>query len=117
MLETGDKVLVVHRRLYEKDPIRIFTGKVLEYENGIAKIAGYTFVKDMFTGAMEEKRELRTKLLSVVSGTLIVYQLPSTVVPESLKFSLTQDGELVLTDEQGFSMDMSETVHKHELHS
>ena len=101
MLDPGDKVLVVHRRLYEKDVTRYFVGEVLEYDSGIAKVQGYTFVKDMFTGAMQKKTDLRTKLLAVVSGTLIVYQLPSALPLDSLNVSLNQDGGLVLTDDQG----------------
>ncbi len=112
MLESGDKVLVVHRRLYESDPVRFFCGKVLAYDNGIAKITGYSFGKDMFTGDLKKKSDLRTKLLALSSGTLIVYQIPTTVILDSLSFQFDQDGGLILTDEQDFVMDMSESVHK-----
>ena len=116
MLDSGDKVLVVHRRLFEKDATRYFVGEVLVYDSGIAKVRGYTFVKDMFTGNMQKKSDLRTKLLAIVSGTLIVYSLPSTLPLETLYVCLNQNGGLVLTDNQEFSMDISETVQKHEVH-
>ncbi len=115
MLDQGDKVLVVHRRLYEKDTTRYFVGEVLAYDSGMAKVCGFTFVKDMFTGAMQKKSDLRTKLLAIVSGTLIVYQLPSSLTLEALNVCVDADGGLVLTDAQGFSMDISETVQKHEI--
>lgn len=112
MLEQGDKVLVVHRRLYEKDLTRYFVGEVLEYESGIAKVKGFTFVKDMFTGNMKKKSDRRIKLLAIVSGTLIVYQLPADMVIEKVEVRADLDGGLVLTDGQDFSMDISETVQK-----
>lgn len=74
-------------------------GEVLIYEAGIVKVKGYTFVKDMFSGNMQKKSDLRTKVMSIVSGTLIVYQLPVTALLDSMRFSLDQDGGLVLTDE------------------
>jgi len=116
MLEQGDKLFIVHRRLFEKDTARFFVGEVQAYEQGVAKVKGYTFVKDMFTGNIKKKPDLRTKVLSIVSGTLIVYQLPVTVLLNSVRFSLDQDGELVLMDEGGFSMDVSEALHKKEQH-
>ena len=116
MLNQGEKLLIVHRRLFEKDTPRFFVGVVLIYEAGIVKVKGYTFVKDMFSGNMQKKSDLRTKVMSIVSGTLIVYQLPVTALLDSMRFSLDQDGGLVLTDEGGFSMDVSESLYKHETH-
>ena len=116
MLERGEKLLIVHRRLFEKDSPRFFVGEVEAYEQGIAKVKGYTFVKDMFSGNMKKKSDLRTKVMSIVSGTFIVYQLPVTVLLDAVQFSLDQDGGLVLTDEGGFSMDMSESFYKQESH-
>lgn len=112
MLEQGDKLLAVHRRLFEKDTTRFFLGEVQAYEAGIVKVKGYTFVKDLFSGHLNKKPELRTKILSVTSGTFFVYQLPRTVRLDSATFRLDQEGGMALTDDGGFSMDMSEAVHK-----
>ena len=116
MLKQGEKLLIVHRRLFEKDTPRFFVGEVLIYEAGIVKVKGYTFVKDMFSGNMQKKSDLRTKVMSIVSGTLIVYQLPVTALLDSMRFTVDQDGGLVVTDEGGFSMDVSESLYKHETH-
>ncbi len=91
-------------------------GEVLIYEAGIVKVNGYAFGKEMFSGTMQKKSDLCTKVMSIVSGTLIVYQLPVTALLDSMRFSLDQDGGLVLTDEGGFSMDVSESLYKHETH-
>ena len=55
MLKQGDKLLIVHRRLFEKDTPRFFVGEVQAYDDGLAKVKGYTFVKDVFSGSMQKK--------------------------------------------------------------
>ncbi len=114
MLERGEKLLIVHRRLFEKDPPRFFVGEVQVYDAGIAKVRGYSFIKDVFSGNFQKKSELRTKILAIASGTLMVYQLPGTVLVDSVRFKMDEGGVLVLSDDGGFSMDASETMHKHE---
>lgn len=49
MLEQGEKLLIVHRRLFDKDTPRFFIGEVEAFETGLAKVKGYTFVKDLLT--------------------------------------------------------------------
>ena len=116
MLKQGEKLLIVHRRLFEKDTPRFFVGEVEAYEAGLAKVKGYTFVKDVFSGNMKKKPDLRTKIMSIISGTFIVYQLPVTVLLDSVRFELDQDSGLILRDDGGFVMDVGESV-KHETHS
>ena len=116
MLKQGDKLLIVHRRLFEKDTPRFFVGEVQAYEVGLAKVKGHTFVKDIFSGSMQKKPDLRTKIMSIVSGTFIVYQLPITVLLDSVRFELDQVGALALMDEGGFTMDVGESM-KRETHS
>ncbi len=116
MLKQGEKILIAHRRLFEKDTPRFFIGEVQAYEDGLAKVKGYTFVKDLFSGNMKKKSDLRTKIMSIISGTFIVYQLPVTVLLDSVRFELDQDGALILSDEGGFAMDVGESV-KRETHS
>ena len=94
----------------------IFVGEVQAYEAGIAKVNGYTFVKDLFSGNMQRKPGSRMKIISIVSGTFLVYQLPVTVFLDSVRFDLDQDSALVLKDDGGFSMDVAESIHKHETH-
>jgi hypothetical protein len=110
LLEPGNKILVAHRRLFERDLVRFFLGRVDAYEEGVVKATGRTYVRDPMGGRMIEKADARTKLLSLSSGTLIVYQLPEAVELEGLKF-IGSDGLLALTDERGFAMDLTEVAH------
>jgi hypothetical protein len=61
-------------------------------------------------GQVVEKQQLRTKLLSLSSGSLIVYVLAPDVALESIKF-LYEGNTLTMTDGQGFSMNMAESAH------
>ena len=79
ILTEDDKLLVVHRRLYAEDNPRFFVGVVSGYEGGVARAVGYSFMRDIATGKVARKKDPRTKIVSVASGNLLVYQLPSDV--------------------------------------
>ena len=91
LLESGNKILVAHRRLFEGDPTRFFVGEVLAYDAGIVKARGYSFVRDITSSKLLRKADPRTKLLSVSSGSFLVYQLPDEVD--------VSRGEIVWTDD------------------
>jgi hypothetical protein len=110
MLNEGDKVLVVHRRLYERDEPRFFVGRVDAFENGIVKVTGHSYVRDMMSGRMVEKMESRTKILSLTSGTLIIYQLHQDVALDSVQFT-SDDGCVSMSDRNRFTMNLSEYAH------
>ena len=42
VLKEGDNILVAHRRLFEKDEVRFFVGRVDAYEAGIVKAPGHS---------------------------------------------------------------------------
>jgi len=106
LLAADTKVLVVHRRLFENDQSRYFVGRVEGYEAGIAKIRGRTWTRDKY-GQMVKKDDDRIKIVSLSSGTLIVYQLPSGTDMEALQIEI-EEQKVVLKDGQKFEMDLSE---------
>jgi len=107
LLNEGDSILVAHRRLFARDEARFFLGRVDAYEAGVVKVTGHSYVRDMFTGKMLEKAEPRTKLLSLSSGTLMVYLLPERVSLDDLHF--VADGRrLSITDGKDFTMNLAE---------
>src|ERR1041384_5861813 len=110
VLKAGDKILVAHRRLFENDEVRFFVGQVQDYEAGIVEARGHSYVRDVMAGSMIEKAEERTKILSLSSGTLLVYQIPDNVSLDRLRFSAT-DGRLILSDGSGFTMNLAEHTH------
>ena len=50
LLETGDCLLAVHRRLFDRDDNRLFVGAVDAFESGVIRVTGYTFVRDAMAG-------------------------------------------------------------------
>jgi len=111
LLNKGDTVLVANRRLFETDEVRFFIGRVDEYDAGIVKATGRSYVHDVMSGRMIEKADKRTRILSLSSGTSLVYQIPGTVSLEALKF-VDEAGRLSLTDEKGFTMNLTERFHE-----
>ena len=109
ILEPGSKVLIDHRRLFDNDSGRYFLAAVDAYDSGIARVTGHTWVRDKSFGKFQRKREEVTKLISLSSGSLIVYALPDSVDLSTTGFR--QDGaDLRLYDARGFEMDLSESI-------
>jgi hypothetical protein len=107
VLKQGDKVLVAHRRLFDGDEVRYFAGIVESYDAGVFRATGWTFLQDATTKMLFKKEDVRTKLYSLASGTVMVYSLPDDVELGHLRFE-GRDGTLVLTDTQNLHMNMSE---------
>jgi hypothetical protein len=107
VLKPGDKVLIVHRRLFENDSTRFFAGAVEEYEAGLAKVTGFSFSRDMGTGHVYKKDDPRTKIVAISSGTVLVYLLIGN--PELDKLHFVHAGpKFNLADGGGFEMDVTE---------
>ena len=107
LLREGDKLLISHRRLFERDELGYFAGEVVAYDGGVAKLNGWTYVKDFGTGKVLRKSDRRTKLYALGSGTILVYQLPTATTLETLEFVV--DGmRAVLTNGGEVQMDVPE---------
>jgi hypothetical protein len=111
ILEAGSKILVVHRRLFETDHSRFFLGIVDGYDQGVAKVRGNTWMRDPFTAEYFQKGDLRTKLVAVGSGTLLIYELPPETDLQAIRFAANKDGKLLLTDGKQLKVDLTETEH------
>ena len=61
-------------------------------------------------GQILGKEEPRTKILSLSSGTLLVYQLPDGVDLDAVRF-VAEELQLTLTDGRGFTMNLTEVIH------
>lgn len=81
------------------------------FEAGIVRVSGYSFVRDSLDGAVCRKHEPRTKLLSLTSGTLLVYLLPRGLDLEKVQLHW-EDADIRLSDGSGFSMNLSEWLHR-----
>ena len=110
IIAKGDRILACHRRLFEKDEPRFFVGEVLASNDDVIKVSGFSFSRDLNTGHIVVKQEQHTKIIPEVAGTYLLYQLPDDISIEQLHF-VQGKGQLVLADEAGFRMDLTEHGH------
>jgi len=107
VLSLGEKIHVVHRRLLEKEPHRHFVGTVLAVDNSVARVSGYVFTVDHVKFQFIRRPELRTRLISLISGDVLVNILPPQVDVE--KITYLQEAKAVrVTDGSDWHLDLSE---------
>jgi hypothetical protein len=107
ILRSGEKIHVIHRRHYEKDTHRHFVGIVEDYEGGVARVVGHVYTVDTAKFQYIRRPELRTRIISVVSGDLLVNILPASVDLAKIKYK--QEGKAVrVTDGSDWFLDLSE---------
>ena len=111
ILRSGEKIHVIHRRLYEKDPHRHFIGTVESYEQGVARVVGHVYTVDNAKFQYMRRPELRTRLISVVSGDLLVNIIPSSVNLEKIAYKQEKKSVRV-SDGSDWFLDLSEFTWK-----
>jgi hypothetical protein len=83
-------------------------GEVESYEHGIARASGYVFVVDDLNKHVFVKRpDLRTKIVPISSGDVIVNVIPETVDLERVAYEI-KDRSLRVTDGSKWSLDVKE---------
>lgn len=111
LIEPGSKLLIVHRRLYDRDRARFFVGVVEAYQDGLARVTGHTWAQDAFHESFVKKEDARCKIIPLTSGALIVYLLPNTLNLARVEFHADPQGRLWLRDGEGLGMDLTEMQH------
>lgn len=107
LLDRGEKLHVIQRRLFESDTRRHFVGEVAAVDGPAARVEGYAFVFDAVRGGFERKPEHRVRLVSLSDARLIITVLPRETDIESCRYA--QEGNrLVLTDGKQLKLDVNE---------
>ncbi len=107
ILKKGEKIHVIHRRHFEKDHHRHFIGTVEAYEDGVARVTGHVYTVDPVKFAYIRRPEVRTRLISIVSGDLLVNILPTNVDLEKIVYRAEKKAVRV-TDGSEWHLDISE---------
>jgi hypothetical protein len=111
LLETGDRIAVIDRKLFRDDNTRLFVGVVEDYENGVARASGFGYHINPYEVAGTERRaEERTRLVAVSSWD-VVYVLPKEIDIGDLQVRRSPKS-LVLTDGKSLMMDLSEWLYR-----
>lgn len=107
LIEPGSKLLVCHRRLFAEDQSRFFVGTVEGSEEALVKVTGFSWMRDPRHGFVR-KNDRCTKIISLGSGAVIVYELPGEVLVEDLRIEQPGGYAVTMTDGRKFRMDLAE---------
>jgi len=108
MLDKGEKVFVITRRLFEGDRIRQFVGEVQESTASVIKVRGYAFVHDDFTNEIVRREDIRTRIVSITDAINLVFVIPKEVILENVQYELNSMHERVITDKDNFTLNLNE---------
>jgi len=107
ILQKGEKIHVIHRRHFEKEPHRHFVGVVDAYDDGIVRATGHVFAVDFVKFAFFRRPDVRTRLIAIASGDVLVNIIPPEVDLEKVVYQ--QDKKcLRVTDGKKWNLDISE---------
>jgi hypothetical protein len=107
LLLKGEKIHVVHRRLFEKDIRKHFVGEVEDYEAGVLRALGHVFViEDVKENMFRRKPERRTRIIPL-DHSVFINVLPASVDLEKIRYE-SRGGGLRVTDGGTWHMDVKE---------
>jgi hypothetical protein len=109
ILEKGEKIHVIHRRHFQEEARRHFIGVVDGYESGVARVTGYIYSVDRAKFSFVKRPELRTRIVSLVSGDLFINVIPSEVDLEKVVYK-QEDRVVRVTDGTDWHLDLSEVA-------
>lgn len=107
ILQKGEKIHVIHRRYIDKEPHRHFVGVVDAYSDGVARATGHVFAVDFVKFAFFRRPDVRTRLIAVASGDVLVNIIPPEVDLEKVVY-LQDKKFLRVTDGRKWHLDISE---------
>ena len=110
VLEVGDKLHIITRRLFEGDIRRHFVGEVTGISGELQEVRGYAFVFNRGTNEFKKRPELRSRIFSIGQADFIVNKIPREVTIASLEYRFI-DRRLVVTDGAKFTLDINEFGH------
>jgi hypothetical protein len=108
LINPGEKLHIIKRRLFETDVRRHFAGEVTSATENAVRLVGFAFVFDSARNEFVKRPELRTRIVALTSGSHIINILPQEVQIEALHYQLSPERHLVITDGKNFSLDINE---------
>jgi hypothetical protein len=105
VLEIGEKVHIITRRMFPEDLRRHFVGVVQAVSEDHIRAEGYVFVFNAGTNDFQRLSSKRVRLVSLSVGNIINI-IPKDVDIDALRYQKI-DGRLVVTD-RNFALDINE---------
>ena len=107
LVDIGDKVHVIERRMFDSDVRRHFFGAVERVDASAMRITGYVYTYDSSSSTYVRGKELRTRLIALAATGFVINVAPSETNVEDVRY-VEQDGRLTVTDGGSFSLDINE---------
>jgi hypothetical protein len=107
ILDGGDHVFVVTRRLFPGDVQRHFVGTVDRATQNAILVHGYAFVREVAHGEFVRRKRQRSRVFPL-DNHIVIFVLPDDVEIEQVRYERRQGQELVVTDGRQFRIDISE---------
>jgi hypothetical protein len=107
IMESGDKLHIMTRRLFEEDIRRHFVGEIMAVQGDLALIRGYTFIFNHSTNEYRRLPEVRSRIISVGDAGHIVNKIPRDTEIETISYK-TVGERLVVEDNRNFTLSINE---------
>ena len=107
LLDIGDKVHVIERRLFDADVRRHFFGVVERVDMSAMRITGYVFVYNSGTSSYVRGPQPRTRVIPLAASGFVINVAPSETNVEDVRY-VDQNGRLTVTDGGAFGLDINE---------
>jgi hypothetical protein len=108
LLNPGEKMHVITRRLFQGDIRRHFAGEIVSASEGIARVKGYTYVFYPERNRYVRRPELRERIITLADAGNVIHVIPQEVNLAELVYGASADNRLVVTDRKSFSLDINE---------
>jgi len=107
LLDIGEKVHVIERRLFDTDVRRHFFGVIERVEATAIRVTGYFFIYDPSSTTFVRGDKQRTRVMPLATSDLIINVAPSETRLEDVRY-VDESGQLIVTDGGAFSLDINE---------
>jgi len=108
MIDIGEKVHIIERRLFDGDVRRHFFGEVERVENAAMRVTGYAFLYDAGSTKYVRSANRRTRIIPLASSGFILNVAPAGTQVEKVRYEENSEGRLTVTDGGSFSLDINE---------
>ena len=107
ILDSGDRVLIITRRLFPGDVPRHFVGSVDRATQNAIVAHGYAFVRDAAQGDFVRRKGQRSRVFPL-DNHIVIFVLPDDVEIGQVRYEHRDGKELTVTDGKQFRIDISE---------
>ncbi|MCJ7779975.1 MAG: hypothetical protein MUQ27_04050 [Acidimicrobiia bacterium] len=107
LVDIGDKVHVIERRMFDSDVRRHFFGAVERVEASAIRITGYVYVYDSSSSTYVRGKESRTRVIPLAANGFVINVAPRETNLDDVRY-VEQNGRLTITDGGSFALDINE---------